>query len=166
MKFFLAMALLMASVTTGNSQLTPSQESQFCKVLLQLVESSRESFESIKNERKKGVLELYYTSKVNLPTAADTRIILRGDSWFLTSKLLENKDRKKVEKDFITFSNILKGCLKSWKSVAGESVSSKGKSSGFKEAIDSECGPRVSLTMDENPTHIGYYKVAISIHSN
>ncbi len=156
--------MLLASTNIGSGQLSPESENDFCRVLKDMITSSHENFETIKKERKTGLIDLYYTSKMNLPTSADTRIILNGEYWYLSCKMQEKSDKALLEKNYIQLASIMKGCLKSWKQFIPEN--SKGKSIAFKEAIDSQCGPRVTLSMEENPAKAGYYKIMLTIHTN
>ncbi|MSQ78571.1 MAG: hypothetical protein EXR21_02690 [Flavobacteriaceae bacterium] len=159
-----AMLVLLASTNIGSSQLSPESENDFCRVLKDMITSSHENFETIKKERKTGLVDLYYTSKMNLPTSADTRIILNGEYWYLSCKMQEKSDKALLEKNYAQFARIIKGCLKSWKQFIPDN--NKGNSIAFKETVDSQCGPKVTLSMEKNPAKSGYHKIMLTIHTN
>lgn len=145
-----------------SAQLNSDQENEFCKSLKVMIAASQENFEPIKKERKNGVIELYYTSSVLLPTSLDTKIILSGESWYMSCKMQEKTDLTVLNNNFSQLSNIVKGCLKNWRQT--KNVEGKYTSVVFKDVLDKECGTSVKLSIVENAAKAGYYKIMLTIH--
>jgi hypothetical protein len=144
------------------AQLSSEQESEFCTALKQMIAASQENFEPIKKDRKNGVIELYYTSSISLPTSLDTKIILSGENWYMSCKLQEKTDIKVINKSFTQISNILKNCLKNWRQTTVSNE--KFNSVIFKDISDKECGTQLKLSVSENVAKVGYYKIMLTIN--
>lgn len=145
-------------------QLDNIQENEFCRILKIMVSASQENFEPIKKDRKTGAIELYYTSNVNLPTSTDTKIILKGDSWYLSCKLQERSDLPLLNKNLSQLTGIIKGCMKNWR-LSSDQVG-KSQIITFKDPVDKDCGAKIQLSLTENPAKAGYYKIMLMVHPN
>lgn len=146
------------------AQLDASQETAFCTALKQIIAASQENFEPIKKERKSGMIDLYYTSALTLPSSQDTRIILNGETWYMNCKMDEKKDLDKVNKYYQKISGMIRGCLKFWK----QSTDNEGKYSTvyYKDASDKECGSKIKLSVVENAAKPGYYNLMLAVYPN
>lgn len=153
-----------ASIVFMSMQMNAEQETEFCKSLKIMVASSQENFEPIKKERKSGVLDLYYTSNIVLPTSIDTRIVLTGETWYVSCKLQEKTDLDAINKNYKQLSSILQGCLKNFK--MSNTSAGKYHSLVFKDMTDKECGASVKLSVAENAAKAGYYKIMLTILPN
>lgn len=146
------------------AQLNTTQETEFCKTLKQIIAASQENFEPIKKERKAGMIDLYYTSSITLPTCQDTKIILSGESWYMSCKMDEKRDLEKVNKYYNQLSGVIRGCFKNWK----QSFENSGRYSMvyYKDGSDKECGSRIKLSVVENGAKSGYYNVMLAVYPN
>lgn len=164
---FLALFFLMIIGILGwmGHQPDTKLQSAFCGIIKTMIESSRMNFENIKKDRKSGILDLYYTSKLALPGAQDTKIILGGDTWYLSSKMAESKDVNALTATFNQYMSGIRKCLPAtWKQKMLRN-SSTSKSVSFKEEEVEKCGPTVYLKMIESGSRNGQYKIIINIQS-
>lgn len=163
--WFFIFPVLMFLPHKQEARLDDKQQGTFCATLKTMIESSRMNFENIKKERKSGILDLYYTSKMALPGAQDTKIILGGDAWYLASKMAESKDINALTQSYQQFSQAIRKCLTpSWKQKVLRNTTTS-KSMSFKEEEIERCGPTVYLKMMESGSSNGQYKILITIQS-
>jgi hypothetical protein len=163
-KLYIPLIACLSQFIFMGAQLNTTQETEFCKVLKQIVAASQENFEPIKKERKSGMIDLYYTSSVALPTSSDTKIILSGESWYMMCKLQEKNDLEQVKKNYNQLSGVIRSCFKNWK----QTFSTEGKLNTveYKDNTDRECGSKVKLSIMENVAKVGYYKITLSVYPN
>ncbi len=152
---------LLLSLWAGTSSFQVQQE--YCDTLKKIVEASRQNFDPIKSERKNGIIDIYYTSKIALPNSTDTRIWVGNNQLYFTCKLVENSSRSEVEKEYKQAVASVRSCLGNWKEFKPKNTSLHSLDQGFKEETTEKCGPVVIVSMQDNPVKYGFYKVVIMV---
>lgn len=154
---------LLLSLWVGTSSFNVQQD--FCDALKKLVEASRQNFDAIKGERKNGIIDIYYTSKIALPNATETRIWVGNDQLYFTCKIFEKSSKAEIEKEYKQLVTSVRACLGNWKEFTPKSTSLHSVDQGFKEEGGEKCGPQVVVSMQDNPVKYGFYKVVVTIKS-
>lgn len=148
-------------VLVASSSFQTNQD--FCSNLNRVVEASRQNFDPIKSERKNGIIDIYYTSKISLPNATDTRIWIGSDQLYFTCKIIEDNNKQLVEKEYKKMVGLVKSCLGSWKEFVPKNTSLHSFDQGFKEEAAEKCGPVVIVSLQDNPVKYGFYKVIVTV---
>ncbi|MDZ4756550.1 MAG: hypothetical protein SGJ10_00240 [Bacteroidota bacterium] len=160
MKRLLYLSLLLL-IGFGTSSFGVQED--FADNLKKIVEASRQNFDPIKSERKNGIIDIYYTSKVSLPNATDTRIWVGNDQLYFTCKMTEKNNKSEIEVEYKKTVALVRACLGKWKEFVPKNTSLHSIDQGFKEEAAEKCGPVVIVSMQDNPVKYGFYKVIITV---
>lgn len=152
---------LIFSLWIGTSSFDVQQE--YCDSLKKIVEASRQNFDPIKSERKNGIIDIYYTSKISLPNSTDTRIWVGSDQLYFTCKMIEKNSKTEIETEYKKTVASVRACLGKWKEFKPKNTSLNSTDQGFKEEAAEKCGPVVIVSMQDNPVKYGFYKVVITV---
>lgn len=160
------LALLFVGLCSISAQTPISGNQDFCTNLKAIVEASKENFESLKGERKKGAIDLFYTSKVNLPGSTDSKLVLGEVAWTYSAKMFEGKDKAAAEADYQSEIKKIQQCLGANWGLKSSELPGKLKKTVFTEKSNEGCGTTVHVQEGESPIKPGYYKVSILVQIN
>lgn len=158
--------LLFIGLLALSARVPYSGNQDFCTNLKAIVEASKENFESLKGERKNGAIDLFYTSKINLPGSNDSKLILGEVAWTYSAKMFEGKDKAAAEADYQSQIKKIQQCLGANWNLKSSELPGKLKKTVFMEKSNEGCGTTVHVQEGESPVKPGYYKVNILVQIN